>query len=68
MNETTVSKEQLYREQLRKCGFRSWKKANERRYELLMENIDNQYYESEELRELQILLNLYLNWKCPKEK
>lgn len=65
MSKAKIRREQRYRAQLKACGFRSWKAANLRRGEL----IDVKVYgkptddQAEELRALQILADLYVQWK-----
>ena len=58
-------REQRYRKQLRKCGFRSWAKANSRRFELIERQLSAQTNAAEntEVRQLQKLLHYYLTWK-----
>lgn len=61
-----------YRRQLRRCGFRSWKRANQRRGELIdiaFSGDEESATESElrELQELQKLADLFLAWKCQAE-
>lgn len=51
-----------YRQQLKACGFRSWKRANKRRFELIKEKVESGV-ESDELRQLQILCDMYASWK-----
>jgi hypothetical protein len=53
-----ISRERRYREQLKRCGFRSWKRANWRRTELIMAGV-----QSSELTQLQVLTDLYVAWK-----
>ena len=53
-------REQRYREQLKRCGFRSWKSANARRGSLIDAGDDA---DKEELKQLQILADRYLEWK-----
>lgn len=55
------NEERLYQEQLKQCGFRSWKRANERRQELILLGDDGREYQ-----DLSVLLRLYRNWKCKK--
>jgi hypothetical protein len=59
---TQQAREERYREQLRKCGFRSWTKANDRRYELIMSSNRSDAVTAE-LEQLQHLADLYLTWK-----
>ncbi len=62
-----IKREQAYRKQLKKCGFRSWKRANERRVKLIRESVKTDI-ESKELKELQRLADLYTKWKTNDEK
>lgn len=58
-----------YRRQLRKCGFRSWKRANQRRGELC--GIDEHSACPalwREFQELQKLADLYLAWKLQSQR
>lgn len=59
---TQQKREARYRKQLKKCGFRSWKKANQRRGELIDQEIETGV-EPEGLADLQKLCDLYLKWK-----
>lgn len=67
MTKEQQRRERKYREQLKKCGFRSWKKANERRCKLLFTVFASsdaaEVSDREELRQLQILADLYIAWK-----
>lgn len=69
MNKTP---KELYLKKLKECGFRSWKKANERRIDLIeLELTHDGIVKPEEIKEfedLQELLSLYLNYKCPRPK
>jgi hypothetical protein len=58
-------RESRYRRALRQCGFRSWKQANQRRYELIEKEIDETAAASELelLKRLQKLADLYVKWK-----
>lgn len=60
---TQQQREARYRRQLAKCGFRSWKRANCRRGELIASDVA-----SLELDELQHLCDLYLIWKTNDER
>lgn len=59
---TQIKREQAYRDQLRRCGFRSWKRANQRRAELIDEKIETGV-EPQGLVNLQRLADLYVKWK-----
>lgn len=58
-------REGAYRKQLKRCGFRSWKQANQRRCELIDRDISGEADEEEqsELKQLQKLCDLYVKWK-----
>lgn len=59
-----------YLNQLRRCGFRSWVRANERRCQLI-DDCDGPLWtpcKAEELAELQKLADLYLAYKCPPRR
>lgn len=58
MTKMQVRAESRYRKQLKLCGFRSWKAANNRRCDLI-----NAGSECDELAALQHLADLYLDWK-----
>ena len=61
--------ELLYRAQLKRCGFRSWKQANRRRVELIDAFIESHSVDvGDELKELQLLAELYLGWKYGKQE
>ena len=57
-------REKRYRDHLKRCGFRSWKAANNRRCDLIEEHV---YFDCEEtsleLHALQKLADLYMIWK-----
>lgn len=55
-------REDRYRAQLRRCGFRSWVRANARRFRLIASEIWNNVA-SPELGQLQKLADLYVAWK-----
>lgn len=55
-------REQRYRAQLRVCGFRSWKRANQRRSDLVDLSVESGE-DSPELVQLQKLCGLYVKWK-----
>lgn len=57
--------QERYRKQLQKCGFRSWRKANERRCDLIHRKIDRTATVAElaELSQLQKLAGIYQRWK-----
>jgi hypothetical protein len=57
-----IRREQAYRDQLKRCGFRSWKRANQRRAELIDQKIETGV-EPQELVDLQRLADLYVKWK-----
>ena len=59
------SLESAYRTRLKECGFRSWKKANQRRYELINRDIAGEILKEEatELHRLQELCDAYVEWK-----
>lgn len=54
-----------YLEQLKRCGFRSWKQANHRRGHLIHKKVYETATEHEidELAGLQRLADLYVTWK-----
>lgn len=53
-----------YLAQLKKCGFRSWKRANARRFELIECYADGDTADAaEEWFQLQQLCRLYVAWK-----
>lgn len=58
---------ELYLKKLKECGFRSWKKANERRIDLIeLELTHEGIVKPEEIKEfedLQELASLYFNYK-----
>lgn len=62
---TQQLREKKYRDQLRRCGFRSWCRANDRRYALINAAIADTATseEQDELRNLQHLADLYVAWK-----
>lgn len=62
---TQAKREARYRAQLKKCGFRSWKRANARRGDLIDRSVRDVSTEAEEqeLVELQKLADFYLWWK-----
>lgn len=51
-----------YLEQLRKCGFRSWKRANRRRFELIEKKVNETISEDED-HELALLQKLADCWQ-----
>lgn len=65
MTKQQERREAAYRKQLKRCGFRSWKRANQRRCDLIDKNIDGRADEEEqaELEQLQRLCDLYVKWK-----
>jgi hypothetical protein len=65
-----MSRKDKYLKQLRAVGFRSWKKANERRHELIKQKYDvwsgcYPQKEAQELEALQKLSSLYLKYRFP---
>ena len=58
-------REAAYRRQLKRCGFRSWKRANDRRSDLIGKVVYGSATseDSAELDQLQRLADLYLKWK-----
>jgi len=65
MTQIQKKRESQYRKSLRQCGFRSWKRANLRRGELIAKSVYGQTSDSEELElaGLQRLADLYVKWK-----
>lgn len=66
-----MTPKELYLKKLKECGFRSWKKANERRIDLIELAFTNEELKPEEIKEsedLQELLELYRNYKCLRPK
>jgi len=65
--QTTIQqkRESRYRKALRECRFRSWKRANARRAELIEKSVKSEATEEEEheLERLQRLADLYVTWK-----
>lgn len=62
-----MTNKEKYLAKLKECGFRSWKRANERRFALIDKSVDNKttHEEEKELENLQALTSLYLDYKCP---
>lgn len=58
-------REALYRAALRRCGFRSWRRASRRRTELVkrLANGRATVADAVELRDLERLTGLYSTWK-----
>lgn len=65
MTKIQEKRRDAYHRQLKRCGFRSWKHANQRRGELIDKEIDDSLTEDEsnELAGLQRLCDLYVKWK-----
>lgn len=65
MTATQEKRRAAYFRQLKLCGFRSWKRANQRRGDLIDKEIDHGLSgaESRELARLQRLCDLYVKWK-----
>lgn len=62
MTKTQEKRRESYHRQLKRCGFRSWTRANQRRGELIDKQILTEE-ESSELEALQRLCDLYVKWK-----
>lgn len=60
----------LYRAQLRRCGFTSWRKANARRCELIRSDVENKATDDErtELAALQLLADYRIDIFPPHRK
>lgn len=65
MTKAQEKRRSSYRKQLALCGFRSWKRANERRAKLIRIKVYGSATEEElsELEKLQKLCDLYVRWK-----
>jgi hypothetical protein len=62
---TQQRRESAYRRQLKRCGYRSWKRANRRRATLIEFSFHHEASVDElaELERLQTLADLYVKWK-----
>lgn len=68
MDSKTKKRKAAYEKQLKACGFRSWKRANQRRGELINRDGNLTVQQAAELEELQKLADMYLEYKSPMDQ